>query len=69
MLRLEDLAGLLADGDDDADWVLALRAAEGTGRQAANPAFVVDLESRLERPIARRTPGRKPAAVAQPRPL
>lgn len=58
--RVDDLAGLLAAGDDDEDGVAALRAAEGTGRPVGNAEFISDLERRLGRPIARRAPGRKP---------
>jgi hypothetical protein len=45
----------------------ALRAAETTVRPLAKADFVADLERRLERPIARRAPERKPAAGADGR--
>jgi putative transposase len=46
----------------------ALRAAETTGRPLGPRDFIVDLERRLGRPIARRAPGRKPAAVTEQQP-
>jgi putative transposase len=45
------------------DCFTALRRAERTGRPAGAKEFVVGLERILGRPIARRTPGRKPAPV------
>ena len=39
-----------------------LRLAEGSGRPLGTPDFVAGLERLLGRPIARRAPGRKPAA-------
>jgi putative transposase len=59
--RVEDFAGLIA-GDADDPAFAALRAAESTGRPLGPADFVADLERRLGRPIARRAPGRKPAA-------
>jgi len=62
--RVEDFAALIeTDADDPA--FAALRAAESTGRPLATADFVADLERRLGRPIARRAPGRKPAASTE----
>ena len=59
--RVERFADLIeSDAEDPAFAVL--RAAEQTGRPLGAPDFVADLERRLGRPIARRAPGRKPAA-------
>ena len=60
--RDPDFARLLADTGEDG--FKPLRAAEGTGRPLGTAAFVADLERRLGRRIARRAPGRRPAAVA-----
>jgi putative transposase len=43
----------------------SLRKAEGIGRPLGTADFVIELERRLGRPIARRAPGRKAAATAQ----
>jgi putative transposase len=56
--RFEDL--IETDPDDPA--FAAIRSAETTGRPLGTVEFVTDLERRLGRPIARRAPGRKPAA-------
>jgi putative transposase len=53
------------------DWLLedyeekftSLREAEGIGRPLGTADFVTELEHRLGRPIARRTPGRKAVAI------
>jgi hypothetical protein len=42
----------------------ALRRSEGSGRPVGTAEFVAGLERVLGRPIARRAPGRKPAAAA-----
>ena len=64
--RCPDIAALMADGR--ADGFAALRRSEGSGRPVGTADFVADLERRLGRPIARRTPGRKPRGppAAQP---
>lgn len=54
----------LIDGDADDPRFGAFRAAETTGRPMGNAEFVAGLERVLGRPIARRAPGRKPAAPA-----
>jgi hypothetical protein len=41
----------------------SLREAEGIGRPLGTADFVTELEHRLGRPIARRAPGRKAAAI------
>jgi len=43
----------------------SLRRAEGIGRPLGTADFVIELERRLGRPIARRAPGRKATAVAE----
>ena len=43
----------------------SLRKAESIGRPLGTADFVIELERRLGRPIARRAPGRKAAATAQ----
>jgi putative transposase len=43
----------------------SLRKAEGIGRPLGTADFVIELERRLGRPIARRAPGRKAAATSQ----
>ena len=60
--RDPDFARLLADTGEDR--FKPLRAAEGTGRPLGTAAFVADLKRRPGRRIARRAPGRRPAAVA-----
>ena len=42
---------------------ISLRQAEGIGRPLGTADFVIELERRLGRPIARRAPGRKAAAI------
>jgi putative transposase len=42
---------------------ISLRQAEGIGRPLGTADFVTELERRLGRPIARRAPGRKAAAI------
>jgi putative transposase len=59
--RVDRFAELVAGEADDPAFA-AIRASETTGRPLATAAFVADLERRLGRPIARRAPGRKPAA-------
>jgi putative transposase len=54
---------LLLQDDDEA--FTSLRKAEGIGRPLGTADFVIELERRLGRPIARRAPGRKAAATAQ----
>jgi putative transposase len=55
-----DWPAFLAAGlrDDERE---ALRAGERTGRPLGSAAFVARLERDLDRPLARRKPGRKPA--------
>jgi hypothetical protein len=43
----------------------SLRKAEGIGRPLGTADFVIELERRLGRPIARQAPGRKAVATAQ----
>ncbi|HUB84594.1 MAG TPA: hypothetical protein VL971_02800, partial [Rhizomicrobium sp.] len=60
--RMGDFAALLqGDPDGDARFA-ALRNSEGTGRPLGNADFIAGLERLLGRRIARRAPGRKPAA-------
>jgi hypothetical protein len=42
-----------------------LRRSESTGRPAGAEEFVIGLEKILKRPIARRSPGRKPTASVE----
>ena len=58
--RMPDLAHLLNQDHEVA--FDRLRRSESTGRPVGADEFVRDLERRLKRPIARRAPGRKPAA-------
>ena len=58
--RAPQFAELLAESGDAG--FAALRASEGSGRPMGNPEFIAGLERLLRRPIARRAPGRKPAA-------
>lgn len=67
-----NFAGLLREAEacaaqSPAGWD-ALRASEGTGRPLGTADFVADLERRLGRPIARRSPGRKPVQPGAPQP-
>jgi putative transposase len=55
----------LIDSEADDPAFAAIRAAEATGRPLGTKDFVSDLERRLGRPIARRAPGRKPAATVE----
>lgn len=57
--RVELFAKILQTEADDPAFA-RLRAAESTGRPLGSADFVVDLERRLGRPIARRASGRKP---------
>jgi putative transposase len=58
--RVSDFRTLLqSDARDEAHFA-TLRRSETTGRPLAAEDFVRDLERRLGRPVARRTPGRKP---------
>jgi hypothetical protein len=61
--RIPDLAHLLQQDHEGA--FERLRRSEGTGRPVGGKEFVLGLEKLLERPIARRSPGRKPAALLQ----
>jgi putative transposase len=61
LTRVDDFAGLIATEAGEAEFAL-LRAAETTGRPLGSADFVNGLERLLGRPIARRAPGRKPAA-------
>jgi len=58
---VDDFAAFIETGPDDPAFA-SLRAAETTGRPLGTADFVAGLERRLGRPIARRAPGRKPAA-------
>ncbi len=58
--RVGSPADLMCSDVDDKSFA-AIRAAETTGRPLGNAAFVADLERRLGRPIARKSPGRKPS--------
>lgn len=62
------VAALLQPSPGDEAAFAALRGAETTGRPLGNDDFIKGLERLLGRPIARRAPGRKPAApdVSQP---
>ena len=61
--RVPDWPALLGQGlaEDEHE---ALRRGERTGRPLGSQAFVATLERDLDRPLARRKPGRKPADVA-----
>jgi putative transposase len=65
--RTVDFRELIASGAEDPD-VALLRAAETTGRPLGPADFVADLERRLGRPIARRSPGRKPSMTPEQQP-
>jgi putative transposase len=58
--RMPDLTELLKQNHDGA--FEKLRRSEGTGRPVGGEEFILGLEKLLKRPIARRSPGRKPAA-------
>jgi putative transposase len=64
---MPDFRELLGQGCDEG--YAALRRAERTGRPAGAEDFVIGLEHSLGRRIARRSPGRKPAAVTAERQL
>lgn len=57
------LVELLRSAPGDEAVFAALRGAETTGRPLGNDDFIAGLERLLGRPIARRAPGRKPAAL------
>ena len=61
--RIPDFADFLLQVREDA--YVALRQAEGNGRPLGAEEFVTGLERLLGRPIARRSPGRKPPVKAQ----
>jgi putative transposase len=61
--RMPDFAGLLKQ-DHEATFE-KLRRSESTGRPAGAEDFVIGLEKILKRPIARRSPGRKPNAPVE----
>jgi putative transposase len=65
--RVSCFADLLLEDRDDA--FAALRRAESTGRPVGAAEFVTGLERLLGRPIARRAPGPRPAAVASDKQL
>lgn len=67
-LGASGLAELLREERDDEAAFTALRGAETTGRPLGNEDFIAGLERLLGRPIARRAPGRKPAAPALDQP-
>jgi hypothetical protein len=58
--RVDPFAALI-EGDAERPAFAAIRAAETTGRPLCAADFVADLERVLGRPIARRSPSRKPA--------
>jgi hypothetical protein len=58
--RIPNFANFLMEDREDA--FVALRQAEGNGRPLGAEEFVTGLERLLGRRIARRSPGRKPAA-------
>ncbi|HEX4159928.1 MAG TPA: hypothetical protein VHY79_15795 [Rhizomicrobium sp.] len=58
--RVADFRALIRPDPRDAERFARLRALERTGRPLAAANFVADLEKCLGRPIARRSPGRKP---------
>jgi putative transposase len=62
-LGVAGVAALLRAGPADEAAFAALRGAETTGRPLGNDDFIAGLERLLGRPIARRAPGRKPAAA------
>ena len=66
--RTQNFAELIAGNCEQDGRTAALRTADTTGRAVGTPQFVADLERRLGRPIARRAPGRKPAAKAEDQP-
>lgn len=59
--RVDRFSELIGTDADDPGFA-RFRAAERTGRPVGTADFVADLERLLGRPIARRAPGRKPAA-------
>jgi putative transposase len=61
--RWPNFRDLLLQDYDEA--FTSLRKAEGIGRPLGTADFVIELERRLGRPIARRTPGRKATAIPQ----
>jgi hypothetical protein len=50
---------------DDDEAFSSLRKAEGIGRPLGTADFVIELERRLGRPIARRAPGSKATATPE----
>ncbi|MGH6879229.1 MAG: hypothetical protein ACREHV_17855 [Rhizomicrobium sp.] len=58
--RVADFGALIGPDPGDEEGFARLRALEHTGFPLAAADFVADLERRLGRPIARRSPGRKP---------
>ncbi len=60
LARVDSFAALI-EGDAESPAFAAIRAAETTGRALGAADFGADLEGVLGRPIARRSPGRKPA--------
>jgi putative transposase len=61
--RWPNFRELLLQDNDEA--FTSLRKAEGIGRPLGTADFVIELERRLGRPIARQAPGRKAVATAQ----
>lgn len=61
--RWPNFRDLLLQDYDEA--FTSLRKAEGIGRPLGTADFVIELERRLGRPIARRAPGRKATATPQ----
>jgi putative transposase len=58
--RIEGFAALLETAADDPGFK-PLRAAENTGRPVGSDDFIAALERRLNRPLAKRAPGRRKA--------
>ena len=65
--RVSGFAELIGPDARDEKQFAALRDRERTGRPLATAEFVADLERRLGRPIACRSPGRKPKGEAGPK--
>ena len=62
LLERQPLFSSLLEDTGEAGFA-ALGRSEGSGRPVGPAAFVADLERCLDRPIARRAPGRKPGKI------